>query len=517
MIGLVLVALIVIAVTSPQFQWFTRFPSHLRVTLGQKQQLQLGLPLGVYVRPDQDGVIGLDGRAVSVGQNYWRLGPGSPVAINALKEGHVSLEFLLFGLVPIKHLAVDVVPEVQVCLGGHSIGVLLHSEGVVVVGIAPVVGEEGQVAYPARDAGLEKGDIIIKVNGRRVGNEDGAVQLIDYFGRVGDPITLEVKRQSAVLERIVKPVLCRETGRYRIGLYIRDVAAGVGTLTFYEPASGAFGALGHVITDAESNRPLSISDGRIVSANVTGVQPGKTGRPGEKIGTFTDESDVIGTIQKNTEFGIYGQLSVKPSTDMGTVSIALMREIRRGPAEILTVVEGQRIERFSVEIERVSPQERPDTKGMVIRVTDQRLLRRTGGIVQGMSGSPIVQNGRLVGAVTHVFVNDPTRGYAVFAEWMLLESGILQSQRAVMEGGGYRLKEATQTRADIGLASRQGAPFGGLFFLAFRRILERGRRNPLTTSEVLLGVNGGKRIERKDQGPAGRRQPGFLRVAQGTH
>lgn len=433
MLGLILVALIVVVVASPQFRWFTGFPTHLRVTLGQQQSVRLGLPLGVYVRSDQQGIVNILANAVAGKENYWRLGPDGSLGIDAVREGHVSLEFLLFGLLPIKHLAVDVIPEVQVSLGGHSIGVLLHAEGVMVVGFAPVVAENGDVFYPAREGGIEKGDLILKVNGRKVGNEDGAVQLIDYFGRQGEPVLLEVKRDTRVLQRSVTPVLCRDTGRYRIGLYIRDVAAGVGTLTFYDAASGTFGALGHVITDAESNRPLSISDGRIVAANVTGVQPGRSGRPGEKVGTFTDESDVIGTIGKNTEFGIFGTLSVRPGADTGTLPMALMREVRRGPAEIYTVIEGQRVERFAVEIERVSTQDRPDTKGLVIRVTDPRLLRKTGGIVQGMSGSPIVQDGRLVGAVTHVFVNDPTRGYGVFAEWMLLESGLMANERSVRD------------------------------------------------------------------------------------
>lgn len=433
MIGLIIVALIVVVVASPQFRWFTGFPSHLRVTLGQQQAVRLGLPLGVYVRSDRADVIRLDTPGVGGRTNYWRLGPGGSLAIDAVHEGHVSLEFLLFGLVPIKHLAVDVVPEVQVCLGGHSIGVLLNPEGVIVVGFAPVVAESGDVFYPARDGGIEKGDIILRVNGRKVDNEDAAVQLIDYFGRQGSPVTLEVKRGSLVLQRPVVPILCRDTGRYRIGLYIRDVAAGVGTLTFYDAKTGTYGALGHVITDTESNRPLAITDGRIVSANVTGVQPGRAGRPGEKIGTFTDASDVIGTIGKNTEFGIFGKLSVRPGGDNGVVPMALMREVQRGPAEIYTVIEGQRVERFRVEIERVTIQDRPDTKGLVVRVVDPRLLRRTGGIVQGMSGSPIVQNGRLVGAVTHVFVNDPTRGYGVFAEWMLIESGLLTNERSVQD------------------------------------------------------------------------------------
>ncbi len=434
MLGLVLVALIVVAVASPQFRWFTGFPTHLRVTLGQQQYVRLGLPLGVYVRSDRDGVIKIGAQGVAGKSNTWRLGPGGSVAIDAVREGHVSLDFLLFGLVPIKHLAVDVIPEVQVCLGGHSIGVLLHAEGVMVVGFAAVVAEDGDVFYPAREAGIEKGDLILKVNGRKVSNEDGAVQLIDYFGRQGNLVTLEVKRGNHTLQRVVTPVLCRDTGRYRIGLYIRDVAAGVGTLTFYDANNGTFGALGHVITDTESNRPLNITDGLIVAANVTGVQPGRSGRPGEKVGTFTDESDIIGSIGKNTEFGIFGKLNGKPGADNGVVPMALMREVRRGPADIYTVIEGQRVERFSVEIERVSAQDRPDTKGLVIRVTDPRLLRKTGGIVQGMSGSPIVQNGRLVGAVTHVFVNDPTRGYGVFAEWMLIESGLLVNQRSVRDG-----------------------------------------------------------------------------------
>lgn len=350
------------------------------------------------------------------------------MALNAVNEGKANVEFRLFGFIPIRRVAVDVVPRIEVVPGGHSIGVKLRSEGVMVVGYSVLVGKDGREYQPARQAGVEIGDAILSINGEPATSEEQVARLINVAGVQGKTLRLELKRSGLRLEKAVVPVEDRNSGKYVIGLYVRDGAAGVGTLTFYDPRSGKYAALGHVITDADTNRPIDLREGQIVKAVITGIEKGRRAEAGEKIGVFTDDLP-LGNIERNTEFGITGSLSGLPENPLfrGAIPVGFMNQVKEGPAKILTVVEGSRIEQFDIEIVRLVRQVRPDGKGMIVKITDPRLLKRTGGIIQGMSGSPIVQDGKLVGAVTHVFVNDPTRGYAVFIEWMLMEAGVFDN------------------------------------------------------------------------------------------
>jgi len=313
--------------------------------------------------------------------------------------------------------------EIRVFPGGQSIGVLLHVQGIIVVGQSAVWSAEGKKCDPAMNAGLKPGDIIEKANGKPVRNIDQLRDAIAGSGAGGQAVILEVKRDQELLVFEVNPVFCRETKRYRIGLLVKDNAAGVGTLTFYDPATKTFGALGHVITDFGSSHPIELADGRIVDASIQGIRFGKRGQPGEKIGFFQDRSQITGTVQKNTAVGIFGFLFKLPKNPLYNepLLIAKASQVHEGPAEMLTVLKGSRVEKFNIEILKVSPGSRRDGKGLVIKVCDQNLLAQSGGIVQGMSGSPIIQDNMLVGAVTHVFVNDPTRGYGVLAEWMIEE------------------------------------------------------------------------------------------------
>ncbi|MGB9804236.1 MAG: SpoIVB peptidase [Desulfofundulus sp.] len=344
----------------------------------------------------------------------------------ATVPGRVDMQIKLLGFIPLNRLVVNVVPAVKVIPGGHSIGVLLHAQGVMVVGHAMVTDMKGQRQSPALQAGILNGDVILKVNGNRVRSEEQLRREISRCGKMGRAVTLEVKRGQRVFTTRVKPIFCSETRTYHIGLYVRDSAAGVGTLTFYEPRTRKYGALGHVISDIETNRKIDLYDGKIVEALVQGIRPGRRGQPGEKIGLFNG-SGLTGNIEKNTSYGIFGHLQEPLSNPLypQPVPVALVYQVKKGPAEMLTVLKGNRIGRFSVEILQVMPQNRWEGKGMIIKVNDPELLRQAGGIVQGMSGSPILQDGKFVGAVTHVFVNDPTRGYGVLAEWMLWEANLM--------------------------------------------------------------------------------------------
>lgn len=420
----ILLALLIIGVSlTPQFKAIVTFPEQLHFLEGEKQSLYIGFPINVYLRSSREGIVKVNGTPLTPQAS--RVNLGNPLAVEPVRKGEVEVELLLFG-VPIKRMLVNVLPPVKVIPGGHSIGVLLLSHGVIVVGHAGITGPGMTQVNPAREAGIRVGDTILRVNGQRVQSVMHLAELINHYGQEGQTLRIEYKRGNTVLVCEVMPVLCSETGRYRIGLYVRDGAHGVGTLSFYDPETARYGALGHVITDLDTNQPLNVEEGSVVKAVVSGIYRGAKGQPGEKIGVFAESEGMLGDIEKNTEFGIFGTLYTpieNPFFPEG-VPVALASQVVPGPAEMLTVLSGEKIECFKVEIERVINQHNPNDKGLVIRITDKELIKQTGGIIQGMSGSPIIQGGRLVGVVTHVFVNDPIRGYGVLAQWMLEELGI---------------------------------------------------------------------------------------------
>lgn len=434
-IGIILVALIITFTASPGFRNFVTFPDHVRLSRGEIQELDFNLPLSVYVRSDKEGVLALNG--LTVGTQGSRIALGSPIAFEPLELGKVNLEFRLFGVLPIRRMTVDVVPRFQMVVGGHSIGVLLKSEGVMVVSHGSVKAPDGKTYQPGKEAGIEVGDTILRINGETVTSEGHVAQLVERAARAGSGVTVEIKRRGHLLYKQVIPVKDRDSGRYRIGLYVREGAVGVGTLTFYDPVTKKYGALGHIITDSDTNRPINVSEGHLVEANINAIEPGYPGEPGEKIASFPDEDQWIGNIEKNTSFGIFGTMN-RPVGNRwypDPIPVAMSSQVKEGPAEIVTVVNGLNLEKFSIQIVRVIQQPSADGKGLVIKVTDPRLLDRTRGIVQGMSGSPIIQDGKLIGAVTHVFVNDPTRGYGILAEWMMQEAGILNPSQVSQTSG----------------------------------------------------------------------------------
>jgi stage IV sporulation protein B len=320
---------------------------------------------------------------------------------------------------------VNVLPELRVMPGGQSIGVKLQTAGVLVVGHHLVDTGKDKVS-PGEQSGVHVGDMIIKMNDLYINDMNDVKKLVNEAGQKNEPLQMLVVRGKEKLSISLHPARDKKDNEYRLGLYIRDSAAGVGTLTFYEPKSKAYGALGHVISDVDTGQAIVVGDGQIVQASVTSIEKGQNGNPGEKFARFYNESDVLGSITKNTPFGIFGEMKEQPKRSLyrEPIPIALAEQVKEGPAKILTVVDGQKVEEFDIEIVNAVKQHFPATKGMIIKITDKRLLEKTGGIVQGMSGSPIIQNGKMVGAVTHVFVNDPTSGYGCYIEWMLRDAGI---------------------------------------------------------------------------------------------
>lgn len=350
---------------------------------------------------------------------------------NSQVSQKLDIAYKLFGIFPLKTGEVEVMSPMSLIPGGQSIGVTLQTKGVMVVGQAPVVDKNGKNSFPAKDAGIQVGDILLKIENQEVKTDQEVSNAIDAAGKQKGTATVLFKHQDQMVEKVVTPIYCGETGRYRMGLFVRDEAAGVGTLSFINPANNLYGALGHVITDADTNQKIEVYNGKVIASTIYAIEKGKRGHPGEKIGSFVPNSSFSGTIEKNTMTGIFGKMNgqVENPYFKEAIPVGWESEVKVGPAKIYTVIKGEKIEEFTVNIDRVM-HNRTDSKNMIIRVTDPRLLEVTGGIIQGMSGSPIVQDGKLIGAVTHVFVNDAQRGYGVFIQNMINDSSMPGKQEA---------------------------------------------------------------------------------------
>ncbi|WP_339231119.1 SpoIVB peptidase [Oceanobacillus sp. FSL K6-2867] len=328
-----------------------------------------------------------------------------------------------------KQVSNSALENIQVYPGGQSIGVKLQTRGVLVVGHHLVKGSDSN-ASPGEDAKINVGDVILKINGEPVKEMNDIKSYVENAGKSKKSLEITLKRGKDTIDTSLQPVLDKQDNEYKIGLYIRDSAAGIGTMSFYDPNSKKYGALGHIISDMDTKKPIEIDNGTIVNSSVTSIEKGNNGIPGEKQAKFSAEHDRIGTITKNSPYGIFGVLDelIKHEKYNKPLPVASSNEVKEGPAKILTVVKDEKIEEFDIEIVSSVPQKFPATKGMVIQITDPKLLKSTGGIVQGMSGSPIIQDDKIIGAVTHVFVNDPTSGYGVHIEWMLQDAGIIEQK-----------------------------------------------------------------------------------------
>jgi stage IV sporulation protein B len=323
-----------------------------------------------------------------------------------------TVQLKLFGMIPIKEVQLQRIDRPVLVPCGTPFGIKIRTDGAVVTGLGDIDG----FPSPARLAGIRTGDVIRAVNGVPIGESADITQAVQLAPRV---TVVDIIRDGKELSIDVIPVRAARDGLYRIGVWVRASSAGIGTLTFYDPSQGAFGGLGHGVCDVDTGRLLPLSSGEAVSVTITGIVKGRPGEPGELSGSFLSRVP-IGTIEGNTEVGVFGRMYYAPTLDSG-IPMAFKQEIETGPATILTTISGSSAKEYDIYIERIDFSENNQVKNMIIRITDNDLISRTGGIVQGMSGSPIIQNGMLVGAVTHVFVNDSTRGYAIFAENMYRE------------------------------------------------------------------------------------------------
>lgn len=332
-------------------------------------------------------------------------------------DDEVSADISLLGVFPVTKTKAIESDRKYVAIGGDLIGIRIYTDGLLVVGLDNVITSQGNVS-PAKECGLEIGDRITHVN-------DEIITSVAAFSAVlsmseGNNISLTVERNDDTFYYSLKPVFCEAENKYRCGLWLKDSTAGIGTLTFSDPQTGMFASLGHAICDAETKSVLTVSDGDILGASVSGCTKGEKGSTGQIKGSFTGSD--LGDIAENNEFGVYGTINDIEYDDDLMLPVASQGEIQTGAAKIYATVSGDGVKEYDIEIEKINYSNEPESRSLVISITDSELLESTGGIIQGMSGSPIVQNGMFVGAVTHVFLNDPTRGYGIFAETMINEA-----------------------------------------------------------------------------------------------
>lgn len=327
-------------------------------------------------------------------------------------EENYKVEVSLLNTIPIKTSTMKVSKRKYVCVSGEIFGLRLYTKGVVIVGTSTVETAEGSVD-PAQEAGVKPGDVIVSINGITV---ESCAKVSEIFSESnGSPVAVVYRRNGNEYETLFKLYYSSVEQKYLAGLWIRDSAAGIGTMTFYDKTSGVYAGLGHGVCDADTGKILPLYDGDIVDAAISGCYKGKSGEAGELCGTFTGSTS--GTMCINNETGVYGVLD-KIDNSRQEIPVALKSEVHEGEAQIISTVNGNEPEYYKIKIEKINKNDNAH-RNMIIKVTDEALIEQTGGIVQGMSGSPIIQDDMLVGAVTHVFVNDPLSGYAIFAEYML--------------------------------------------------------------------------------------------------
>jgi stage IV sporulation protein B len=339
--------------------------------------------------------------------------------------GKSTLRVSLFNNISLKDVDVSVLPKTTVIPVGNIAGVKLYTSGVLVVGMSEIEGSDNKKYKPYENSGIEEGDTIIKVNETEINSTEELVETVN--SSQGKDIQIKFIHDENTKECSITPVETR-SHEYKLGLWVRDSAAGVGTVTFYEPSTKTFGALGHGITDIDTNELINIASGEFVTTRVLNITKGESGEPGKIQGTIENQQN-IGTISKNSKFGVYGKVDNLSSLNIDTskeMEVASRDEIQTGKAIILCSLDNQKPQEYEIEIQKIYKENNYDNKSMQIRVTDEKLLEKTGGIIQGMSGSPIIQNGKFIGAITHVLVNNPQEGYAVFGDIMLKQARSIQ-------------------------------------------------------------------------------------------
>lgn len=323
---------------------------------------------------------------------------------------------LNLGNFSLKDVTVNVIPNTVVIPGGEAIGLRLYTSGVLVVGMSEIVGTDNKSYSPYKNSGIQEGDMIVKIDDKAITCTSDLITKVNECN--GNSVEITYVRDGNNYITEIKPTKTEEN-EYKLGLWVRDAAAGVGTITYYDPESQMFGALGHGILDIDTDQLIDIAKGEVITSKILSIVKGEKGKPGEVQGSI-DNGKVIGEVYKNTNFGIYGKLTDVSLIEGGkTLEVMPRDEVKLGKATIICTLDNNKREEYEIEIEKIYTSTNRNNKNMIIKVTDERLLEKTGGIIQGMSGSPILQDGKFVGAVTHVMVNNPEKGYGILADTML--------------------------------------------------------------------------------------------------
>lgn len=402
--GAMLAVGIVAIGTSAPAQALFRFPHQLSVPTGEDAYVAWSKWLPATVVVGAHEVV--------------RVRDMSQLDIHTGKVGHYVLHFRLFGWLPWRGLPVDATKPIYVVPGGESVGILVRTRGLVVSGLHGVhIGN--RVVDPAFEAGIERGDVITRVDNKVATSGQVLDRQVSYDGEHQRPVTITVVGSRRQRQREIQPVWSSQAHHWLIGVEIQDRASGVGTLSFYNPSSLQYTALGHSMTDGLTRRPVGVQIGRALGADIVGIVRASDSAPGQKVGMLAGSHNISGSVLSNSEFGVVGHLDHVPVWGpTRAMVLALPDQVKPGAAEIITVLRGQKPQAYHIDILKTADQTTPAIKGLLFKVTDPQLLRITGGIVQGMSGSPIIQDGRLVGAVTHVLISRPTIGFGCYAYWM---------------------------------------------------------------------------------------------------
>jgi len=320
----------------------------------------------------------------------------------------------LFNIINLKEIEVNTIPNTTVIPLGNSVGLKLYTSGVLVVGMTEIEGQK-----PYENTGIEEGDLIVEIDNKQISTTEELVECVNSSN--GQTLEITYVRDGNEYNTNIEPIET-SNNEYKLGLWVRDGAAGVGTITYYEPSTKSFAALGHGIVDSDTSKLISIASGELVTTSISSIVKGKENEPGEIRGTIKNQ-EAIGEISSNTEFGIYGKLNNISllNSNQTEYEVATRDEIKVGEAKIILTLEDGIRKEYDMEVEKIYRNNNSDNKSMLIKVVDEELLNLTGGIIQGMSGAPIVQNGKFIGAVTHVLVSDPTTGYAIFGDLMIKE------------------------------------------------------------------------------------------------
>lgn len=389
-------------------------PDEIKIMVGIQESFDFGMPVEGKIETGDIGVISVND--LRVPSNQIKIDFNRPFTLHSSQTGTYDVVLKLFGLIDFKKISLDVIDTTELIPCGNPIGIYVETDGILVLGSGRITGEDGLNYEPVNNK-LKSGDYILAVNGKMLSRKNELIEEIQNCN--GKDITLLVRRNNEKITVRVTPVKT-SSGSYKIGAWIRDNTQGIGTLTFLT-ADGQFGALGHGITDIDTGVLMNIKAGSIYRAEIMSIIKGKEGEPGELIGMIRQsDRHRLGAITNNTMQGIFGRIGKGYEDSMGQkpLRIGLKQEVTKGKAKILCTVD-DKVEEFDIVIESIDISNSNQSKGIVLRITDERLLEKTGGIVQGMSGSPIIQNDKIIGAVTHVFIQDSTKGYGTFIENMV--------------------------------------------------------------------------------------------------